>query len=137
MTYLHEHLPLSKLLHSFLNQHPLPNCLRNLRISIDLLLHVRQRLLSQFLRQHHHAVHISDDIVAGVDGDVLILRVELDGNVCSSDLGDLTRRGGSNVAGEDLMGLLDALFAYGSWNGAYGEVLLALLLQISEATIDD
>jgi hypothetical protein len=73
------------------------------RVGRDLLRHEGQGLLSKTLGQHNDTVCVSDQIIPGVDCDVLSVVGDLNGLVDGDNLEQRARRCGPYVTGEDLL----------------------------------
>lgn len=92
----------SKLLLSVRETHPLLYCGSHLVVRLYKILHQEQSLLCQISWKHYHAVDIPDEVVPCIDGDVLVLGLQLNRNIGSSDFDELVRRRGSNISSEEL-----------------------------------
>lgn len=83
-------------------RHALLDLNRHLGVGLDLLRHERQRLSGQGLGQHDNAIHITHHKIPRVDGRVLPIGHEADGDVDPDNLEQGPRGGGANVAREYL-----------------------------------
>jgi hypothetical protein len=70
----------------------------HLGVRLDLLRHQRQCLLSKPPWQHNHPIHVANQIITGVDGDVEPVVGDFDWLVDCDDLEERPRGRGANIA---------------------------------------